>query len=69
MFAMILFGTLAKNVVAGSPRSIAPWTSTLCHEVAQHAVKRQAVIEAVARQLFEICDRLWNFVIEQLQAE
>src|SRR5918994_116372 len=60
---------LVLELVARPARAGAVRAPALNHEVADHAVEDEPVVEAVARQLLEVLDRLRRVRVEQLDLD
>ena len=66
--AVVVAVVFIVDVVAGAALSRAFGTAALGHEIRQHAVKHDPVIEAFFDEADEITDRLRRLVLEQLRA-
>jgi hypothetical protein len=64
-----IFVKFVGKLIAGAASARAFRAAALDHEVVDHAVERQTVVEAVFRELFEISDRFRRFVVVQLEAD
>src|SRR3954454_9632766 len=60
---------LVLERVAGAARPGAERAAALDHEVLDHAVEADAVVEAVGRELAEVLDRLRRVVVEELDLD
>src|SRR5262245_11911044 len=60
---------LVLELVAGTARPGARRVAALDHEVRDHAVEDDAVVEAVARELREVLDGLGRIVVEELERD
>ena len=63
----MLLVELVVEVVARPTGAGSLGAAGLDHEVRNHAVKFQPIVEAVAGQLLEIGDRLRHFIVMQLE--
>ena len=54
---MAVVGELADDLLVGAARAVSVGVSTLRHEALDDAVERQAVVEALARELGEVGHR------------
>ena len=60
---------LVLERVAGTAGAVAAWIPALDHEVLDHAMEGEAVVEALPGQVLEVADRLGRVLREQLQAD
>ena len=60
---------LVLERVARATRARPLRAPALDHEVVDHAVEDQAVVEALARELLEVRDRLGRVLVEELQGD
>jgi hypothetical protein len=64
----VLVGLVLERV-AGPTGAGALRAAALDHEVLDHAMEREAVVEAVGGQLAEVLDRLGRVLVEELDGD